>query len=503
LPLAELRLAYASADVVVVPSLYEPFGLVALEAQRIGTAVAVAKTGGLAETLPKTGGGVFFPPGDANGLAQVLERLLQNPSLRQKLGSEGQQAVEKHFTWPGLTRALDGVYQSALGAGPPKPLTPEFWKAPKAVQKVQAPQPSSQSGEPLTDIVLFWGAAAMADLRPILERLAEAHALKALGGKIHVIPVALGDNSGKAWGKPIEHERIRYPQPNELPGVWRCAALVVAQADLMEPLCHSQAITPPLIPTVWLDKGQPTPHGGWVVSNLSDLYFLTNKLLCDDRLRAVLAPQLARHIPQVHWRPPKRQKPEILHVVPQIVTGGAETTLLELIKGTSADFSHRILCIGPLEGPLPGELREAGADIVQVQNNLEGILRAILECQPDLLHLHNMSYVPGWLSAHRRLAQARIVETEHVVNLGSGHFGPVDLVACVSKAARAAHAPYEPALRGNAPRFEVVYNGISLKDYQNLPSKEEARQRLGLPLDRPIVGRVSCPLRPLKSFPSF
>jgi len=61
----QLRLAYAAADVLIVPSEYEPFGLVALEGQRMGTPVVVPKSGGLRETIRQTVGGMIFPSGTA------------------------------------------------------------------------------------------------------------------------------------------------------------------------------------------------------------------------------------------------------------------------------------------------------------------------------------------------------------------------------------------------------------------------------------------------------
>ncbi len=92
---------------------------------------------------------------------------------------------------------------------------------------------------------------------------------------------------------------------------------------------------------------------------------------------------------------------------------------------------------------------------------------------------------------HRRLAEWNIVESEQVVNIGSGHFGPVNAVVCVSKSTRDVHRRYEDTWREAGPRFEVVYNGIDPHNFEDLPSKNEMRARLELPLDRPIVGRVS------------
>ena len=62
---------------------------------------------------------------------------------------------------------------------------------------------------------------------------------------------------------------------------------------------------------------------------------LSTKLLCDETLRRRLAPRLGCALPQVRWQAPSRKAKSVVHVLPQLSTGGAETTLPEIIKDAS------------------------------------------------------------------------------------------------------------------------------------------------------------------------
>jgi len=104
----ELARLYATADVCAIPSLYEPFGLVALEAMAAGCPVIAADTGGLREVVPD-GTGLRVPPSQAADLAAAVERLLRDPALRERLGAAGP-AHAAHFGWAGTARVTAEVY---------------------------------------------------------------------------------------------------------------------------------------------------------------------------------------------------------------------------------------------------------------------------------------------------------------------------------------------------------------------------------------------------------
>src|SRR2546421_5438680 len=86
---------YDSADVLVVPSWYEPFGMVILEGMLYGLPIAAADVGGPSEILEDGRTGLLFPPRDADGLASALIALLSDPKLCLTLGQAGAREVRR------------------------------------------------------------------------------------------------------------------------------------------------------------------------------------------------------------------------------------------------------------------------------------------------------------------------------------------------------------------------------------------------------------------------
>lgn len=101
---------YAAADVCVVPSHYEPFGLVAIEAMASGTPVIASDVGGLQFTVESGKTGLLAPPQDAAAFAAALDRILSDPSWRDYLGQLARQRVETYFSWRGVATQLDQLY---------------------------------------------------------------------------------------------------------------------------------------------------------------------------------------------------------------------------------------------------------------------------------------------------------------------------------------------------------------------------------------------------------
>jgi glycogen synthase len=105
-----LHSLYRVAEVVIVPSIYEPFGLVALEAMASGCVCVVADTGGLREVVPAGGTvGLRFPSRDSDALAEVLERVLSDDSARARVVAEAREHVLK-FDWAEVSRRTRAVY---------------------------------------------------------------------------------------------------------------------------------------------------------------------------------------------------------------------------------------------------------------------------------------------------------------------------------------------------------------------------------------------------------
>jgi glycogen synthase len=119
-----LHSLYRIADLCVVPSIYEPFGLVALEAMASGCPCIVADTGGLREVVPRGERvGLRFNGGDAEHLGVMMERLLVDEGLRDRLVTEASEHVLR-FDWDDIaqrTRAIyDGTARLAAAKGVPR-----------------------------------------------------------------------------------------------------------------------------------------------------------------------------------------------------------------------------------------------------------------------------------------------------------------------------------------------------------------------------------------------
>jgi glycogen synthase len=105
-----LHSLYRIADLTVVPSIYEPFGLVALEAMASGCPCLVADTGGLREVVPNEDVGLRFRSRDPRSLASMAERLLTNVELRDRLVAEASEHVLS-FDWADVARQVGEVYE--------------------------------------------------------------------------------------------------------------------------------------------------------------------------------------------------------------------------------------------------------------------------------------------------------------------------------------------------------------------------------------------------------
>jgi glycogen(starch) synthase len=106
----------ATADLVVLPSRYEPFGLVVLEAMAAGACVVATRTGGLAETIEDGETGVLVEVGDVDGLAAAVDELLRDPERRSRLAHAGRLAVQGR-TWAAVADRLAAVYASMVSSG--------------------------------------------------------------------------------------------------------------------------------------------------------------------------------------------------------------------------------------------------------------------------------------------------------------------------------------------------------------------------------------------------
>ncbi|MEO6126116.1 MAG: glycosyltransferase family 4 protein [Ilumatobacteraceae bacterium] len=110
----QLRALLHSASCAVIPSLYEPFGIVALEAMAAGAPTIVADTGGLAEIVKGTGAGLLFEPGDFEDLADRIADVLGDQVLARSLQTTATSILAGFYTWDAIAKSTLSVYTSAL-----------------------------------------------------------------------------------------------------------------------------------------------------------------------------------------------------------------------------------------------------------------------------------------------------------------------------------------------------------------------------------------------------
>jgi glycogen(starch) synthase len=109
----ELRSLLHEAGCVVIPSLYEPFGIVALESLAANAPTIVARTGGLAEIMEDTEASLMFDPGNAKELATRIERVLMNSHVSQNMQAQGAEILHARFSWDAIARSTVSAYETA------------------------------------------------------------------------------------------------------------------------------------------------------------------------------------------------------------------------------------------------------------------------------------------------------------------------------------------------------------------------------------------------------
>jgi D-inositol-3-phosphate glycosyltransferase len=110
---ATLPYYYAAAEVVVMPSYYESFGMVALEAMACGTPVIASRVGGLAHLVQDGITGYFVPAQDPEALAEKLRLLFVDSELRARLGDQAARYAV-NFCWESITEQMVAVYKALV-----------------------------------------------------------------------------------------------------------------------------------------------------------------------------------------------------------------------------------------------------------------------------------------------------------------------------------------------------------------------------------------------------
>jgi glycogen synthase len=123
---------YSQAALFCCPSVYEPFGIINLEAMACGTPVVASAVGGIKEVVLHEETGLLVPietrddgtsePKDpdafAGDLAAAVNRLMADPDLREKMALAGRKRVEDHYAWSAVAARVAQLYQGVASAGP-------------------------------------------------------------------------------------------------------------------------------------------------------------------------------------------------------------------------------------------------------------------------------------------------------------------------------------------------------------------------------------------------
>lgn len=111
-----LPLYYTAADICVIPSHYEPFGLVAIEAMACGTPVVASNVGGLKFTVIPEETGLLVPPQDYTAFAAAIDRILSDELWARKLRKQASLRVQQNFSWTGVAIQLSDLYRRLLAS---------------------------------------------------------------------------------------------------------------------------------------------------------------------------------------------------------------------------------------------------------------------------------------------------------------------------------------------------------------------------------------------------
>ena len=110
----ELHDLLLRASCVVIPSLYEPFGIVALEGMASGAPTVVARTGGLAEIVEGTGAALLFEPGDPGSLAHQIATVINDPAAGERMCTTAATLLSERYSWSAIAASTVEVYAQAL-----------------------------------------------------------------------------------------------------------------------------------------------------------------------------------------------------------------------------------------------------------------------------------------------------------------------------------------------------------------------------------------------------
>ena len=128
LPKKEIIQLYSHADVFCCPSIYEPFGIINIEAMACETAVVASAVGGIKEVVVNNETGILVqveqqtvapfepinPDKFSKDLADGINKLINNKSMREAMAKNGRKRVEDYFDWIAIAKQVEGLYKSLI-----------------------------------------------------------------------------------------------------------------------------------------------------------------------------------------------------------------------------------------------------------------------------------------------------------------------------------------------------------------------------------------------------
>jgi glycosyltransferase involved in cell wall biosynthesis len=118
LPRERLEAELREASLLVVPSIFEGFGLPAVEALACGTPLVASHSGALAEVIARAGTGILVPPRDPPALARAILYSLEHWSELQAQAVQARGRIEREFGWSAVALRTEEVYAAALHDAP-------------------------------------------------------------------------------------------------------------------------------------------------------------------------------------------------------------------------------------------------------------------------------------------------------------------------------------------------------------------------------------------------
>ncbi len=111
---SDLANAYHSADVFVLPSIHEPFGIVILEAWAAGLPVIASRVGGIPSFVAHQSDGILFDSNKAVSLVSAVKNVLDNPATTKEMAIRGSKKAVTEYSWDVITRKLVIIYEEAI-----------------------------------------------------------------------------------------------------------------------------------------------------------------------------------------------------------------------------------------------------------------------------------------------------------------------------------------------------------------------------------------------------